>query len=95
LSRSLILKKIKSKYPKLSNDQIEELQSLIIHFLRKNVLIKKPIEIRNFGTFSIKTTNEKKRGRNPKTGELIYVPKKNKLRFKASKFLNKFVNKDQ
>ena len=27
-----------------------------------------------------------------KTGELIYIPEKNKVRFKASKFLKKFIN---
>ena len=29
---------------------------------------------------------------NPKNGKLIYVPEKNKIRFKASKKLNKKIN---
>ena len=31
--------------------------------------------------------------RNPKTGEIIYVPKRNKIRFRASKKLKEIINK--
>ena len=44
-------------------------------------------------------SNTKKRSRcpngtrkNPKTGELIYIPKKNKVRFRASKKFKEFLN---
>ncbi len=53
---------------------------------------KKSVELRGFGTFFIKEINEKYSARNPKTGELIYVPKKNKVRFRASKKLKTFLN---
>ena len=51
------------------------------------------IELRGFGTFFIKKIKEKYSARNPKTGELIYVPEKNKVRFRASKKLKDFINK--
>lgn len=94
MSRSLIIKKIKAKYPKLSKAQIEEMVDYISGILRKSIIDNKSIEIRDFGTFWVKRISERKTGRNPKTGESIYVPQKNKLRFKASKFLRNFVNKD-
>ena len=50
------------------------------------------IELRDFGTFFVKKVKEKHSARNPKTGELIYVPEKNKVRFRASKNLNKKIN---
>ena len=53
---------------------------------------KKSTELRGFGTFFIKELKEKYSARNPRTGELIYVPKKNKVRFKASKKFNEFIN---
>jgi len=53
---------------------------------------KKSIELRGFGTFFMKEIREKHSGRNPKTGELIYIPKKNKVRFRASKQLKEFLN---
>ena len=53
---------------------------------------KRPIELRGFGTFFIKEIKEKYSARNPKTGELIYVPKKNKVRFRSSKQFKEFLN---
>ena len=53
---------------------------------------KKSIELRGFGTFFMKEIREKHSGRNPKTGELIYIPKKNKVRFRASKQFKEFLN---
>ena len=53
---------------------------------------KRSIELRSFGTFFVKEIKEKYSARNPKTGELIYVPKKNKVRFRASKQFKEFLN---
>ena len=46
-----------------------------------------------FGTFFVKEIKEKFYSRNPKTGEIIYVPKKKKIRFRASKKFQEFLNK--
>jgi integration host factor subunit beta len=60
----------------------------------KNSLIKhKPVELRDFGRFSIKTIKAKYNARNPKTGETIYVPVKKKVSFKMSKHLKQTINK--
>ena len=61
--------------------------------ITNSIIDKKSIELRSFGTFFIKEIDEKKQARNPKTGEIIYVPKKNKLRFRASKRLKEIINK--
>ncbi|MGH7496203.1 MAG: HU family DNA-binding protein [bacterium] len=45
------------------------------------------IEIRDFGVFEVKTTKPKPKARNPKTGEIIYVPARRKTHFKAGKLL--------
>ena len=50
------------------------------------------VELREFGTFFIKKIKEKHSARNPKSGKLIYVPEKNKIRFKVSKKLNNKIN---
>ena len=50
------------------------------------------IELRGFGTCFVKKIKENYSARNPKTGEIIYVPEKNKVRFKASKKLKKIIN---
>ena len=53
----------------------------------------KPVELRNFGRFSIKTIKAKYNASNPKTGEIIYVPEKKKVSFKMSKHLKQEINK--
>ena len=45
------------------------------------------IEIRGFGTFSVKDTKPKPKARNPRTGEIIYVPGRRKSHFKTGKQL--------
>jgi integration host factor subunit beta len=45
------------------------------------------IEIRGFGAFSVKATRPKPAARNPKTGEIVYVPARRKTQFKPGKVL--------
>ncbi len=45
------------------------------------------IEIRDFGVFEVKITKAKPKARNPKTGEIIYVPARKKTHFRAGKLL--------
>ena len=45
------------------------------------------IEIRDFGVFEVKKTKPKPKARNPRTGEIIYVPARRKTHFKAGKLL--------
>ena len=52
----------------------------------------KPVELRRFGRFSIKIIKAKYNARNPKTGEIIYVPEKKKVSFKMSKHLKQEIN---
>ena len=54
---------------------------------------KKTVELRGFGSFFTKEIKEKYSVEIPKTGALIYIPKKNKVRFRASKKLKNFINK--
>ena len=60
--------------------------------IKKALKKNKKVELRGFGTFFVKKIKEKYSARNPRTGELIYVPEKNKIRFKASKKLNIRIN---
>tara|TARA_B100000780_G_scaffold113054_1_gene79188 strand:+ start:6012 stop:6221 length:210 start_codon:yes stop_codon:yes gene_type:complete len=62
--------------------------------ISNSLIEEKPVELRDIGSFSIKTIKAKYNARNPKTGEIIYVPEKKKVSFKMSKHLKKRVNKD-
>ena len=92
MSRRELIKNLKQKNQKLSQSQLETIIDIFCDDLEKALKEGKKVELRNFGTFFVKKIREKYSARNPKTGELIYVPEKNKVRFKASKKLKKFIN---
>ena len=58
-----------------------------------SLISHKPVELRDLGRFSIKTIKAKLNARNPKTGEVIYIPERKKVSFKMSKNLKQKINK--
>ena len=92
MSRPKIIKQLKLKNPNLSRSDLEIIIDTICQNINLSLKKGEKIELRGFGTFFIKKIKEKHSARNPKTEELIYIPEKNKVRFKASKFLKKFIN---
>ena len=92
MSRPELIKKLKIKHPKLNKSQLETVIDTFFQSIKNALEEKKSIELRDFGTFFVKEIKEKYSARNPKTGELIYVPKRNKIRFKASKKFKEFLN---
>ena len=93
MSRQELIKKLKEKNPNLNKTEIENILDTFNESIKKALIEGKNVELRGFGTFFVKKIKEKFSARNPKTGELIYVPEKNKVRFKPSKKLNKLINK--
>tara|TARA_A100001011_G_scaffold397787_1_gene499934 strand:- start:2915 stop:3196 length:282 start_codon:yes stop_codon:yes gene_type:complete len=93
LVKSEIIKKLKDTYPNLKYSQIEDIFNIIIESIKSNLVKNKPVEIRNFGRYSIKSIKAKHNARNPKTNEVIYVPARKKISFKMSKFLKNEINK--
>ena len=65
----------------------EFIQKVIVDSLKK----RKRIEIRGFGSFSIRD-RKSIRARNPKSGESIELPKRSIPYFRASKLLKQRVN---
>jgi integration host factor subunit beta len=49
------------------------------------------IEIRDFGVFEVKETKPKPKARNPRTGDIIYVPARRKTHFKPGKLLKEIL----
>ncbi len=92
MSRPKIISQLKEKNPKLNRYQLEIILDTFFNSIVNALEKKRPVELRSFGTFFIKEIKEKFSSRNPKTGETIYVPKKNKVRFRASKKFQEYLN---
>jgi len=92
LSRPELIKQLKRKNPKLNHSELENVIDTFSKDIERALKYGKKVELRGFGTFFVKRIKEKHSARNPGTGELIYVPEKNKVRFRASKNLKKIIN---
>ena len=93
MSKPKIIQKLKTKNSGITKENLEKIFGIFIDQITNSLLNKRSIEIRSLGTFFVKEIKEKKQARNPKTGEIIYVPKRNKIRFRASKRLKELINK--
>ena len=92
MSRPELIKQLKLKHPKLNKTQLEVIIDTFFQSIEDALKEKKSVFLRGFGTFFIKKIKEKYAARDPRNGELIYVPKRNKVRFRASKKFKEFIN---
>ena len=93
MSRPEIIKQLKKKNPDLNHSELEIVLETFCKSIEQALIEGRNVELRGFGTFFIKRIKEKYSARNPLTGEIIYIPEKNKVRFKASKKLKNLINK--
>ncbi len=85
-----VLSKNLSEYNEIDISlSVEIIQKIIVDSLKK----RKRIEIRGFGSFSIRD-RKSIRARNPKSGESIELPKRSIPYFRASKLLKQRVNQN-
>ena len=91
--KSEIIKQLHKKHPALNRSQIQAIVDIMFDTISDSLAQHKPVELRDFGRFSVKTIKAKYNARNPKTGEIIYVPEKKKVSFKMSKHLKQEINK--
>ena len=92
MSRPDLIKKLKTKHPKLNKLQLESIIDTFFQSIEDSLKEKKSVFLRSFGTFFVKEIKEKYSARDPRNGKLIYVPKRNKVRFRASKKFKDFIN---
>ena len=92
MSRQKLKQQLKEKNPQLNESDLEIVLNTFTSVIVNALFNNQECEIRNFGSFRLSELKENANLRNPKTNELIYRPKRVKLRFKASKKLNKLIN---
>ena len=91
MNKSDLLRKLKEKRDTFPEEDLESSINLILHFISRTLQEANRVEIRNFGTFSVRKRS-KRLSRNPKTGTSVYVESKNHPCFRASKNLKESLN---
>ena len=92
MSRKELIKKLREKNPKLTQKELENIIDAFSVSIFSALKNGNAVEIRRFGRFYIKKLKENYNARNPSKNRLIYKPERAKVRFKASKKLNKIIN---
>ena len=69
------------------------LVNTLLQAMRESLIQGNRIEIRGFGVLGVKDTKPKPAARNPKTGEIIYVPARRKSYFRAGVLIKKVLHK--
>ncbi len=62
--------------------------------MRETLISGDRIEIRGFGVLEVKDTKPKPAARNPRTGQLVYMPAQRKTHFKPGKQLKEALHAD-
>ena len=91
--RSDLIYRLVEQHPDLPADRVEAAVKVLLDHLRETLVDGERIEVRGFGSFSIRT-HDSKQGRNPKTGESVFVPSRRSVHFKPGKELRDRVNQD-
>ncbi len=92
MNKSELIERLAQKCD-LGQLQAEEIVNLIVDHMRKSLTTGNRIEIRGFGSFVVKDYDSYW-GRNPKTGEKIWVDAKRLPQFKVGKELRERLNED-
>ena len=92
MSRKKLIKQLKEKNSHLNQSEIETIINTFSQKISETLKNGNSVEIRGLGRFFVKTLKENYNARNPATNELIYKPKRIKIRFKPAKKLKKIIN---
>ena len=92
MSKAKLTHQLKKLNPDLDHTVIETIVNVFSDSILKALKEDKSVEIRGLGRFKCKKLKENFNARNPSTNELIYKPERVKIKFRASKNLNKIIN---
>ena len=91
MRKSEILKILESKFDYLPKREVERTLEKILQYFSSHLAKGSRIEIRDFGTFSIRSRDARV-GRNPASGKEINIGKKHFVHFIPGKKLRKELN---
>lgn len=92
MTKSELVETIASKVTSFSRKDIEIIVDTVFQSMGESLSEGDKVEIRGFGSFKIKK-REGRQGRNPKSGESIFIDSKKVPFFKAGKEIRERINK--
>ena len=77
----------------ITNNTALKMTDSLFTAMREQLIEGNRIEVRGFGVLDVKDTKPKPAARNPRTGEVVYVPARRKTHFKPGKELKSALHK--
>src|SRR5574338_1571841 len=91
MTKSGLIEAVSERTPHISKKDTEIVVNTIFDAMSRALRDGQRIEIRGFGSFQVKV-REAREGRNPKTGEEVFIPAKRTPFFKVGKELKEMVD---
>ena len=91
MNKSELINNLSSQSDSFTLDDIEKSVNVILNLISDSLSKGRRVEVRNFGTFSIRS-REQRLSRNPRTGATVLVEAKQHPYFRASKDLKQSLN---
>lgn len=91
MTKSDLVQMLSEKIGTLTKKECEVIVDTVFQNMRDALQRGEKIEIRGFGSFTVRVRRAKE-GRNPKTGEKVFIPEKRIPFFKVGKELREMVN---
>ena len=92
MSRAKLIKQLQEKNPSLNKLELKIIIDIFSQTITNALKKGNTVEIRGLGRWYSKKLKENFNARNPATNKLIYKPDRVKVKFRASKKLNKLIN---
>ena len=92
MTKSELILRLAERNPHLYQRDVERIVSTIFDEISAALARGDRVELRGFGAFSVKN-RDARTGRNPRTGETVYVAKKSVPFFKVGKDLRERLNR--
>lgn len=92
MTKSELIEAVASKVTAFSRKDVEVIVDTVFKSMSESLAAGEKVEIRGFGSFKIKK-REGRQGRNPKSGENIFIDPKRVPFFKAGKEIRERINK--
>jgi len=91
VTKSQLIEAVAGRLESISKKEVEVIVDTIFSCMTEALTRDERIEIRGFGSF-VSKIRESREGRNPKTGEKVFVPRKRTPFFTVGKELKERVN---
>ncbi len=92
MTKSELIEAVSSEVKSFSKKDVEIIVDSLFQSMSESLSKGEKVEIRGFGSFKIKE-RDGRQGRNPKSGENIYIEAKRVPFFKAGKEIRERINK--